>query len=138
MEKFKNAVEGYKKQAKFPTWSGLLCYLGLGSYEMEWVKQYASEGKQKFVEIARVLDMYKLELEAKFEEMLIYQDKHPELSGNKQYNYKNLQFMLVAGNPRKYGGGGRSVLAAGAKQGNMSMLGKNESGVNLLDTNKVS
>lgn len=88
--------------------------------------------------LLKVLDNFKLDLEVKMEEYLLYQGMHPDLVNVPNYNYKHLEWLLKVSNPKKYGGTWYDIGGKPNEKALNKIMPKNESGVSLLGTNKNS
>lgn len=86
--------------------------------------------RSKYYNVLQLLEDYKDELEVKMEEYMIYQQKHPDMKDYPEYNYKNLEFVLRASNPKRYSQANASITAK--KQETMKIL-ENKSKVKLND-----
>lgn len=129
-------VGEYVESAKFPTYTGLLCYLGIFTREMLLIRQYAANGNEKYVAVLRVLDEFKQRMEQKMEEYLVYQFAHDDLKQVRHYNFTLLTWMLKCSNPRKYGGVevGKDI----SVKNQVASIPSNESEVSLIELSAKS
>lgn len=117
-KKMVEKVEEYKSKQKFQTYIGLLNFLGIGSREMMELREMAmGPNNRQAKKMVAILEKYKFGLEEKMEEYLMYQGTHPDLKNCYNYNYNQLQFLLKASNPTKYGDKKQVITSAGAKSG---------------------
>lgn len=103
VKKMEQKLVEYKQFTKFETFSGFLLFVGLTPFFMREMGVCIENGNDKYVKVGKFLENYKMELEVKMEEYLLYQGQHDDLKELKNYNYQYLQFLLKSSNPSKYG-----------------------------------
>lgn len=96
-------LEEYKQSAT-PTYKGFLRYLGLGSKEFKEMIEYSMNPKnENWVKIVRIIDHFKLDMEVKMEEYMLYQYNHPDLKNVPNYNFNLLEKLLRYSDKSYYG-----------------------------------
>lgn len=107
-EDIKELIKEYNEKEKYHTFRGFLVWCGITSEEMNeiMVGKFAEEDNpkltKKYTKMYKVLELYKNKLEAKLEEYLLYQERHEDLKGCENINYKNFEFLLKASNRSVY------------------------------------
>ena len=105
IEGIRGKREFYLETCPTPTYKGFLRFLGLGVVEFKELVELANDcvKSTKWRDILRELENFKLDMEVKMEEYLLYQYKHPDLAGCHNYNFGLLRDLLKYSNPSYYG-----------------------------------
>ena len=100
---FVEKLKQYREGTKFETYRGFCLYVGFTPDKLRKLIAKANSGEDRNAEkIWELLEYYKMVLEVKMEEYLLYQSAHPDLEG-KVVDYKQLQFLLAKSSPTHYG-----------------------------------
>lgn len=117
------------------TYTGFLAEANISKFDLEQLKQDCLLGVSESIECAKLLDLYKLKLEAYLEEQLIYQQE------GKRKDYKVLQAIyLESKNSGLFRDNAKHTSKHDMRIGTVAKdepikLGRNESGIKLDTTN---
>lgn len=101
----KEKLEEYQTKYAYQTFKGALLYIGLFAEDLAELRMKVEAGSATAKRIWRMLEKYKLGLEVKMEEWLLYQNEHEDLKNVKYYNWENLKFLLKCSNRTYYDNG---------------------------------
>lgn len=131
-ELMRETISKYLRSTSFPTFQGFLVYANITSRTLKRLWELCYEEDQEALEVVDEIERFKLSLDAKLSEYLIYQDKHPDLEGRRFYNYDNLKFLLKEQSKGVFSTGNveANVISRSANK-SIPKLPENKSGVDL-------
>lgn len=132
VELMRDTISRYLSSTDFPTFSGFLVYANITSRTLRKLWELCYEEDQEALAVVDEIERFKMSLDAKMTEYLIYQEKHPELAGRRFYNYDNIKFLLKEQNKGVFSTGSvEANVISGGNNRNAHKLPENKSGVDL-------